>query len=149
VGYQVAKKEIRTFLLDRMRDTECAVTERFDLPDDFRIDDHFQGQFGIWRGKSPQRVVIEFDSRVNEYVETRKMHPSQLLESLPDGGIRLTMEIGDLTEVTTWVLGFGETAKVIEPPELRDRVKTELANALARYDAEAPSPKKAPKKKKS
>lgn len=147
VGYQVAKKEIRTFLLDRMRDTECAVTERFDLPDDFRIDDHFQGQFGIWRGKSPQRVVIEFDSRVNEYVETRKMHPSQLLESLPDGGIRLTMEIGDLTEVTTWVLGFGETAKVIEPPELRERVKTELANALARYDGEAPSPKKAPKKK--
>jgi predicted DNA-binding transcriptional regulator YafY len=86
-------------------------------------------------------VVIEFDARVNEYVETRRVHPSQSIERLADGGIRLTMEIGDLTEVTTWVLGFGETAKVVEPPELRDRVRTELENALARY-GEASKPKR-------
>jgi len=147
VGYHVAKKEIRTFLLDRMRDTECAITERFDLPDDFRIEDHFQGQFGIWRGRSRQQVVIDFDARVNEYVETRRVHPSQSLEPLPDGGLRLTMEIGDLTEVTTWVLGFGETARVVAPPELRDRVKAELENALARY-REAPAEKKRAAKKK-
>ena len=32
VGLHVGKNEIRTFLLDRMRDTECAATERFELP---------------------------------------------------------------------------------------------------------------------
>jgi predicted DNA-binding transcriptional regulator YafY len=142
VGYHVAKQELRTFLLDRMRDTECAITERFELPEDFRIEDHFQGQFGIWRGRASRKVVIEFDARVNEYVETRRVHPSQSIERLADGGIRLTMEIGDLTEVTTWVLGFGETAKVVEPPELRDRVRAELENALARYGQPA-APKRA------
>lgn len=139
VGLHVAKGEVRTFLLDRMRDTECATSDRFDLPDDFRIEDYFQGQFGIWHGGEPQTVVIEFDARVREYVETRRIHPSQSLEVRSDGSVRLSMTIGDLTEVTTWVLGFGETAKVIEPASLRERVRSELVNALRQYELEAAS----------
>ena len=133
VGLHVAKSEVRTFLLDRMRDTECAATERFDLPPDFSIDDYFQGQFGIWRGGEPRRVVIDFDERVTEFVRTRKVHPSQQITALPGGGVRLTMEIGDMTELATWVLGFGETARVVEPPDLVERVRKELAGALALY----------------
>ena len=52
---------------------------------------------------------------------------------LPRGGVRLTLEIGDMTELATWVLGFGETAKVVEPPDLVDRIKRELEGALAHY----------------
>jgi predicted DNA-binding transcriptional regulator YafY len=133
VGFHVGKGEIRTFLLDRMRDTECGVTERFELPEDFSIDDYFQGQFGIFRGGEPRRVVIDFDARVAEFIRTRKVHPSQEITALPSGGVRLTMDIGDLTEVATWILGFGETAQVIEPPDLVERIKTELKGALARY----------------
>ena len=133
VGLHVGKKEIRTFLLDRMRDTECAVTERFELPEGFSIDDYFQGQFGIWRGKEPKRVVIDFDAKVAEFVRTRRIHPSQQIESLPKGGVRMTMMIGDLTELATWILGFGETARVVEPPELVERVTRELEGALAHY----------------
>jgi predicted DNA-binding transcriptional regulator YafY len=47
--------------------------------------------------------------------------------------MRMTIMIGDLTELATWVLGFGETAKVIEPPDLVDRVTRELEGALAQY----------------
>ncbi|HZF47846.1 MAG TPA: WYL domain-containing protein [Polyangiaceae bacterium] len=133
VGFHVGKGEIRTFLLDRMRDTECAATERFELPEDFSIDDYFQGQFGIFRGGEPRRVVIDFDARVAEFIRSRKVHPSQELTVLPGGGVRLTMAIGDLTEVATWILGFGETAQVIEPADLVERIKNELKGALARY----------------
>jgi predicted DNA-binding transcriptional regulator YafY len=134
VAHHVAKGDVRTYLVDRMRDTECAVSERFELPEGFRVDDYFQGQFGVFRGGSPMLVVVDFDARVREFVETRRIHPSQRLEPLPDGGVRLSMTIGDLTEVTTWILGFGETARVVEPPELRDRVLGELVNALRHYD---------------
>ena len=129
----VGKNEIRTFLLDRMRDTECAATERFDLPPDFKIDDYFQGQFGIFRGLEPHRVVIDFDAKVAEFVRTRRVHPSQELTPLAGGGVRMMMMIGDLTELATWILGFGETARVIEPPDLVERVTKELVGALALY----------------
>jgi predicted DNA-binding transcriptional regulator YafY len=133
VGLHVGKNEIRTFLLDRMRDTECAATERFDLPDDFKVDDYFQGQFGIFRGVSPRKVVIDFDAKVAEFVRTRRVHPSQELTPLPKGGVRMTMMIGDHTELATWILGFGETARVIEPEDLVERVMKELVGALALY----------------
>jgi predicted DNA-binding transcriptional regulator YafY len=45
----------------------------------------------------------------------------------------MTMMIGDLTELATWILGFGETARVVEPPELVDRVTRELEGALLHY----------------
>jgi predicted DNA-binding transcriptional regulator YafY len=137
VGLHVQKGDIRTFLLDRMRDTECSTQGRFQLPPDFSIDQYYEGQFGIFRGGEPRRVVVDFDPRVVEFVKTRKIHPSQRLSDLPNGGVRLTIEIGDLTEVGTWVLGFGETAQVREPLELRERVRGELSRALARYDEDA------------
>jgi predicted DNA-binding transcriptional regulator YafY len=139
VGLHVGRGEVRTFLLDRMRDAECATLERFNLPDDFSIEDHFQGQFGIFRGAQPQRVVVDFDAKVADFVRTRRVHPSQELTPLPTGGVRLAMSIGDLTEVGTWILGFGETAKVVEPQELVERVKKELSGALAQYNTPPPS----------
>ena len=50
-------------------------------------------------------------------VRTRRVHPSQELAPLPNGGVRLSMDIGDLTEVGTWILGFGGLATVISPEE--------------------------------
>jgi predicted DNA-binding transcriptional regulator YafY len=135
VGLHVQKNDVRTFLLDRMRDTECATRERFQLPEGFSIDQYYEGQFGIFRGGEPRRVVVEFDPRVVEYVKTRRIHPSQVLVDLAGGGVRLEMTIGDLTEVATWVLGFGDKAFVVEPDDLRERVRGELAAALARYGA--------------
>src|SRR5690606_28232269 len=38
VGLHTGKSEVRTFVLDRMRDTEIIYTESFDLPDDFSVD---------------------------------------------------------------------------------------------------------------
>lgn len=140
VGLHVPKNEVRTFLLDRMRDTECAATERFELPPDFKIDDYFQGQFGIFRGLEPRKVVIDFDAKVAEFVRTRRVHPSQELLPLPQGGVRMTMMIGDLTELATWILGFGETARVVEPPDLVERVTKELTGALALYGKVAAAP---------
>jgi predicted DNA-binding transcriptional regulator YafY len=136
VGLHVARGEVRTLLLDRMRDAECAAVERFELPEDFRIDRYFQGQFGIFRGDRRLRVVIDFEERVAEFVRTRRVHPTQTVEPLEGGGLRLTMEIGDLTEVGSWVLGFGDTARVLEPPELVQRVRRELALAAKRYEEE-------------
>jgi predicted DNA-binding transcriptional regulator YafY len=134
LGLHVGKAEVRTFLLDRMRDTDLSATERFELPADFRIDDYFQGQFGIWRGQQSVKVVIEFDARVADLVRSRRVHNTQKLAALPDGGVRLTMTVGEITEIVSWVLGFGETARVVEPPQLVERVRGELLGALRKYD---------------
>jgi predicted DNA-binding transcriptional regulator YafY len=132
VGLYVERGEIRTFLLDRMRDTQAAATDRFELPRDFAIDDYFQGEFGIWKSTERHKVVIDFDAAAAEYVRMRRIHPTQKLAATATG-VRLTMTIGNLTQLTSWVLEWGQRARVVEPPELVERVRTELEGALKGY----------------
>lgn len=146
VAEHVEKGGMRTFLLDRMRDTECATTERFDLPADFHIDEYFQGEFGIFKDPKPQKVVIDFDAKAAEYVRMRKVHASQKLAAIAGGGVRLTMTVGNLTQLISWVLEWGPRAKVVEPEELVDRVREELESALSQYASPAKKPRKAAKK---
>ncbi len=72
VGFHVERGEVRTLLLDRMRDTVAAATERFELPADFDIDDYFQGEFGIWKGPQRYKVVVDFDAHAADYVRMRR-----------------------------------------------------------------------------
>jgi predicted DNA-binding transcriptional regulator YafY len=129
-----------------MRDTECATTERFDLPADFQIDQYFQGEFGIWRDPKPHKVVIDFDAKAAEYVRMRKVHHSQKLAAISGGGVRLSMTVGNLNQVVSWVLEWGARVKVIEPEDLADRVREELEGALALYSESAKRGRKPVKK---
>jgi predicted DNA-binding transcriptional regulator YafY len=43
------------------------------------------------------------------------------------------MTVGNLTQLTSWVLEWGQRARVVEPPELVERVRAELEGALRGY----------------
>ena len=133
VGYHTERQEIRTLLLDRMRDTQASVRERFELPDDFNVDDYFQGEFGIWKAERQHKVVIEFDKHAAEYVRMRTVHPSQRLVLMASGKMRLSLQVGNLKQLTSWILEWGKCAKVLEPPELVEQVTEELTQALENY----------------
>ena len=146
VGLHVKHGQVRTFLVNRMRDTECVAAERFILPDDFNVEDYFQGELGVWRSPEKHRVVVEFDAAATEYVRARKVHATQRLAPLAGGGVRLTMTVGDLTPVVSWVLEWGGRARVVEPEALRTRVIEEIQQALRQYGL---APQRAPKNRTS
>jgi predicted DNA-binding transcriptional regulator YafY len=43
------------------------------------------------------------------------------------------MTVGNLNPVVSWVLEWGQRAKVVEPEELVERVRAELVAALGKY----------------
>lgn len=133
VGYHTGREQMRTFVLDRMRSTQVEYTDTFELPDDFNIDQYFHGEFGIFQSDEKHQVIIDFDAKGAEYVRLRKAHPSQKLSPRAGGGVRLSMTVGNLTPVVSWILEWGPRAKVVQPPELVERVRTELKEALAGY----------------
>jgi predicted DNA-binding transcriptional regulator YafY len=140
VGFHTGHGEVRTFVLDRMRDTQIGQSEHFELPEDFKVDEYFHGELGVFRSEERHEVVVDFDAQGAEYVRMRTVHPSQRLQALPGGGVRLSMTVGSLNPVTSWVLEWGARARVVEPPELVERVQSELRQALEGYDA--PQPKR-------
>ena len=78
-------------------------------------------------------VRIFFDERVARFVRRRKWHPTQHIRDVA-GGIELRMDVAGTVELTNWVLGFGDKATVLEPPEFRDQLSEELRRALACYE---------------
>lgn len=51
----------------------------------------------------------------------------------------MTMEVGSLQEVMSWVMGFGSHAEVLEPVHLREAVAKELSATVEQYLERPPS----------
>jgi predicted DNA-binding transcriptional regulator YafY len=123
----------RVFAVERFTEAEPIRRSRFDRPADLEVAALFDGAFGIIGGSRPRRVVIDLGRAASIEAERRRWHHSQTVEPLAGGRVRLAFEVTDLREVVSWVLGWGPQAIVREPPELRHRVRTALADALAAY----------------
>ena len=131
--------ELRTFALDGFREVEWLRGQRFDYPADFHPAQLTEGAFGLIRGKEATRVRIWFDEKVARYVQRRQWHPTQRFKKAKGkgkgspGGIEMTMDVRGTTEVVSWVLGFGDKARVVQPAALVAAVAGELERARALY----------------
>ncbi len=120
--------EVRTFALDGFREVEWLRGDKFDYPPDYKPEQLTEGAFGLIRGREVTRVRVWFDEKVARYVQRRQWHPTQRFRRA-DGGVELTMDVRGTTELVSWVLGFGKTARVLEPADLRERIRAELVEA--------------------
>ncbi len=131
VGLSHQHREIRTFALDAFREVEWLRGDKFEYPADYRPEQVTEGAFGLIRGE-PTRVRILFDPKVARYVERVMWHPTQQFRRTV-AGLEMTMDVRGTVEVTSWALGFGEKAVILEPASLRETVAHELACAADRY----------------
>jgi predicted DNA-binding transcriptional regulator YafY len=142
IGWCHVHDEIRMFVLDRIRLLHVT-KERFIPPDGFDLDEYMKDSFGVFH-TDVEKVIIRFDPSLERYLKENIWHPSQVFKkektglsrrSLDEGGsLLLTMEVGGLVEVMSWVMGFGRHAEVLEPAHLREAVAEELAATAGIYD---------------
>lgn len=131
IGHDHKSSEIRTFAVDRIE--EITPSDRlFQIPDSFDFDSLTASSFGVV-AEPASTVRVRFDAQWALYVEEHSWHPSQKIESQPDGSVVLTMEVGPSTELRGWILSFGAAAQVLEPEGLRRDLVGELESTLDRY----------------
>jgi predicted DNA-binding transcriptional regulator YafY len=131
-GFSHHHEAVRTLALDGFLELDWLKEERFEYPGEYHPAQLFEGAFGLIAGP-PTHVRIRFSEKVARYVRRRRWHASQRLQGVP-GGLELTMEVRGTTELVSWVLGFGRHATVLEPADLREAVRAELADALSGYE---------------
>jgi proteasome accessory factor B len=131
-GFDLARHQLRTFALPRMRklrDTGAG----FRRPADFSINKHLNDSFGVFTGKGRHRVRIWFDAFAARLVGERQWHPTQTLKPLRNGEMELIMTLGGLEEVERWILSWGEHARVLEPAALKRQIRR-VAEAILAQD---------------
>lgn len=133
VGFSSKHNAVRIFKIDRVLRAE--VTERhFEARDVVEIVEQLGRSWGgVVFGDDRYDVTVDFTPRVAERITETNWHPSQELESLPDGGVRLRVVLPSLLEFVPWVLSWGADAMVIGPDELLDQIASTVRASAARY----------------
>jgi proteasome accessory factor B len=131
VGHAHKENALRTFAVERIQSARLT-NRRFEIPPDFNFEEFQKTAFNVIWGE-PQEVKIRFSPSQAPYIRERTWHPSQQIETEPDGSIILTLKVGELWEVKRWLIGFGADAEVLAPEVLRSDIADEI-RALAQRE---------------
>jgi predicted DNA-binding transcriptional regulator YafY len=111
--------------IHRMKQVE--ITERtFEYPADFDFEKAFNRHFGVMKGDAFQ-VEVEFTGWAAQYVSERIWSPDQKIRKFGKDKIRLTFTATSEPELISWILSFGECAKVNKPLELVNSMKYKIS----------------------
>jgi proteasome accessory factor B len=132
-GFDLARAQIRTFVLQRMRAVR-PTGARFHRPADFSINKHLSDSFGVFSAHGHYSVRVRFDALAGQIVSERQWHASQKIKALPDGRVEMRMELGSLEEVERWILSWGKRARVLAPPALVERIRSTLRLLTDAYE---------------
>ncbi len=120
-------------VLHRMQAAEVLETPRR-TPDAFDLDAYIRsGAFGMLLGDAPLALRVKFRRVVTHRLAEAPVGKDQRLVDLPDDDVMLEVTLPDTIELRTWLLGFGDLAEVVSPPELRDELREVTALMAACY----------------
>ena len=126
------------FAVERFSEAEHLRGHDFVVPAGFNIRNALHGAFGphLVDANGPHDVVVEFSRDKALLASSRTWHPTQRIDELRSGRVRITMRVPHLAPVVSWILEWGPHAQAIAPVDLVTQVKAELDEARSQYLAE-------------
>jgi len=79
-------------------------------------------------------VRLRFSPSAAPRVRESVWHHSQRLADTADGGCELTMRVGGIKEIRSWVLSWGADVEVLAPEALRDEVHAHARRMVEIYE---------------
>jgi predicted DNA-binding transcriptional regulator YafY len=122
--------EVRTFAVERIQ--ELSLQEERFTPIEELDDTAFPNSLGVHSGPT-ERVEIEFQRPVADYVLARAWHPSQVATPSADGALHMTLDVCLDQALTSWIMSFGPFAKVIAPEALAREIAGQFEKGRALY----------------
>ena len=133
VGRSSLHRAKRTFNLGRIVRIE-PLEDRFQVPRGFSIARYLRNAWHMIPEKGRDReVVVRFDRLVAQNVAEVNWHKTQRVVFRDDGSADFHVTVSGLQEISWWILGYGERAEVLEPPELRGLIAQHAARMAEKY----------------
>lgn len=132
IGRSSWHRSIRTFNLGRLQDA-VMLDDPCVVPPRFTLERHFGLAWQMIRKKPRADVAVRFARMVARNVAEVLWHKTQRCELQPDGSLLFSVTVDGFDEIVWWILGYGDQAEVLSPPELRRRVARQAAALAQRY----------------
>ncbi|KJR44584.1 Transcriptional regulator, DeoR family [Desulfosporosinus sp. I2] len=131
IGFCQLRKEIRIFRIDRIRNLDILNT-KFQIASEFCLEDFFKNSWYLGKG-NPIIVKVRFNPPVSRLIRENIWHPTQKIEELEGDSLILTVCVEGTWEIKKWILSWGAGAVCLEPEELREEIRREVQELLAKY----------------
>jgi proteasome accessory factor C len=136
--YVVAHDSLRgkpvSFRVDRIREAEMLASE-YEVPADFDVQSwNADRDFVPAPGKTVARVLFAPDAA--RYA--REELPAKDCQLRADGSLEAKVHVQSEVWFLSWLFQFGKGAEVLDPPELREKVRATCRAILAFYDEPLP-----------
>ena len=131
IAYCSLRDSVRTFSLDRIKSLRIT-TEDFEIAEDFNINEYTKQSFGVFQGEKTL-VKIKFLKEIAKIVAEKIWHESQRISWNDDGSMLFDIEVAGIDEIKIWIMQWGKGAIVLEPKELKDRIKKDIVKMLDNY----------------
>jgi predicted DNA-binding transcriptional regulator YafY len=133
IGRSSTHSEVRTFNLLRIESLQLT-NERFSIPKDF----DWEGRIGNAWTMLPEpgrdnKVIVKFGPAVAASVAQVKWHKTQRTLFKPDGSLIFRATVSGLSEISWWIMRYGEHAEILHPAKLRILIARRLINMTAMY----------------
>lgn len=140
VGRSSVHRAVRTFHLGRIAALE-ATTEPYRIPPRFSVDRYLGNAWHLVREpRRRARVVIRFQPKVAHNVAEVTWHKTQSVVWNADGTLDFRVVVDGLSEISWWILGYGDQAEVLEPAELRAAIAGHASRLAAIYQSRSDRP---------
>lgn len=122
-----------TYSLDRMRTVQIT-DETFEMPVDFKPESYFTEYFGVLTDETPMaHVVVRAYGRTPNYLRTLPLHHTQRELESTDEYTDFSFDIRPTVDFLGELISNSPNIEVLEPADLRQKMKQILAENLKRY----------------
>ena len=134
IGWQEKRKSVRTYALDRIKEM-LLIKENFEKPATITLQQLFGNIVGVTTSEADVKTVkLKVTPTQAKYFRALPLHESQKEVSTHDDYSVFTYQLKLNYELAHEILSFGDSVKVLDPPELRAMVMMQLKDALAQYE---------------
>jgi predicted DNA-binding transcriptional regulator YafY len=127
--------KIENLGLDRIIKIESSSKKFINSYDSFI--DYFDQFYGVSNpdDRHTEKIILHFYGLTGRYIESNPIHHTQSRKSnwINENILEVVLNLKLNIEIENKILSFGENVKVIEPEELRDKIKARMKKALELY----------------
>lgn len=135
IGLREKSNDIRTYALDRVK-SMVVLNEEFKKPEDLELDDLFGNIIGVSSSRAAVHDVrLKVTPTQAKYFRALPLHPSQTEYTVHDQYSIFSYKLKLNYELAHEILSLGDAVKVLDPPELRAMVVTQLRDTLKQYES--------------
>jgi len=124
IAYCEKRRKVLNFKVIRIEATHF-LNEKFEKKEDFNLEEMITPGYGFVNDAWLQ-VKLKIDFPKSQSIREKLIVENQQIEVLPDKSIIFTADMISEQEIIAWILSLGSAVEIIEPKNLKEKIKKEL-----------------------